>query len=789
MSEKPTYEELEKRIQELERAEFDRKSVEAPAQASDEMYRFLVENSNDILWIFNLSSMTYTFCSKSVEHILGYTAEDVRGASLDDVFSKETKRRIQAAFGAVLAGDIDTNKILIEAEHKHKDGRLVWMEINAVMQKNLLGQPISFIGVSRDITEHKRSEEESRRLASVIRRSRELVNVATPDGMMFFLNDAGKKMLGISEKDVPQTNILRVIPEHLRDKVQQELLPTIYRDGHWEGELQYRNLKTGGLIDVHAIAFNIVDPVTGTLQFIANVSMDITERKRAEAELRESREVLQAVLNAIPVRVFWKDREMTYLGCNTQFARDAGFEKTEDIIGKDDYAMGWREQAERYRADDRAVIESGQAKLLIEEPQTTPSGDQILLLTSKIPLRDISGAITGVLGIYQDITERKTLEAQLQQSQKMESVGRLAGGVAHDFNNMLSVIIGRAELALMDLSPTDSIYKDILAIKTVANRSADLTRQLLAFARKQTISPKLLNLNSIIESMLTMLRQLIGEDIALIWKPADNLWMVKMDPTQIDQILANLVVNARDAIKDIGMVTIETANVVLDEAYCTAHAGSVPGQYTLLSVSDNGCGMNPETMASIFEPFFTTKPIGMGTGLGLAMVYGIVKQNNGFIDVHSEPGKGTTFQIYQPRYVGKAAQTSSEAEEAAATGGPETILLVEDEPEILEVIRMILIKLGYQLLAAATPGEAIRLAEDHAGTIHLLMTDVIMPEMNGRDLAKRLLALYPDLKRLFMSGYTADVIAHHGILEEGVHFIQKPFSIADLAAKVRAALD
>ena len=299
----------------------------------------------------------------------------------------------------------------------------------------------------------------------------------------------------------------------------------------------------------------------------------------------------------------------------------------------------------------------------------------------------------------------------------------------------------------------------------------------------------MLDLNETVEGMLKMLRRLIGEDIDLSWLPGKDLWPVKMDPSQIDQILANLCVNARDAISGVGKMTIETGNRIFDEDYCAAHPGFVPGEYVMLAVSDNGCGMDKETQLHIFEPFFTTKEMGKGTGLGLATVYGIVKQNNGFINVYSEPGQGTTFSIYLPRHIGKAEQTQKEDPSEPAAHGSETILLVEDEPTVLEMTRMMLEKLGYTVLAAATPGEAIRLAEAHTGEIHLLMTDVVMPEMNGRDLVRNLLTRYPNLKSLFMSGYTADVIAHHGVLDPGVNFIQKPFSIKNLAAKVREVLD
>ena len=411
-------------------------------------------------------------------------------------------------------------------------------------------------------------------------------------------------------------------------------------------------------------------------------------------------------------------------------------------------------------------------------------------------LRDDQGDIVGLQGSTSDITERKIAEAekaklgtQLQQAQKMESVGRLAGGVAHDFNNMLGLIIGHTELALEQTDPTHPLHTDLQEIRKAAERSADLTRQLLAFARQQTAALKVLDLNEIITNMLKMLQRLIGEDIDLKWQSEANLWLVKMDPTQIDQILANLCINARDAISDTGKITIETGNITLNKVYCADHEASAPGEYVMLIVSDNGCGMDKETIEKIFEPFFTTKGVGKGTGLGLATVFGIVKQNNGFIYVYSEPGQGTTFTIYLPRHVGKAGQVQPEVKQAPAQRGQETILLVEDEPDILNLTKMLLERQGYTVLAANTPGKAISLAGEHVGEINLLMTDVVMPEMNGRDLAKHLLALYPHLKCLFTSGYTADVIAHHGVLDEGVHFIQKPFSIKALAAKVREALD
>lgn len=390
--------------------------------------------------------------------------------------------------------------------------------------------------------------------------------------------------------------------------------------------------------------------------------------------------------------------------------------------------------------------------------------------------------------VMSDITVLKQAEDTIHQSQKVESIGRLAGGVAHDFNNMLGVIIGRTEICLARIDSSHPIYTDLNEIRKAAERSANLTRQLLAFARKQTIAPRVFDLNGIIGCMLKMLRDLIGEEINLVWLPGNNLWMVKADPSQIEQILANLCVNSRDAITGTGTISIKTDNIVLNADYCARHPESISGEYVLMTVNDDGCGMNKEVIDRLFEPFFTTKEMGKGTGLGLSMVYGSVKQNNGYIDVISEPGHGTTFKIYLPRNKAVADQIRKEGA-VESIRGHETILLAEDEPAILEMAMLMLQHLGYTVLPAPTPMEAIRLAEIHSADIHMLMTDVVMPGMNGRDLAKKLHSIYPHLKFLFMSGYTSDVIALHGKLDEFVNFIQKPFSTKDLAAKVREALD
>lgn len=386
-------------------------------------------------------------------------------------------------------------------------------------------------------------------------------------------------------------------------------------------------------------------------------------------------------------------------------------------------------------------------------------------------------------------TEQKKLTAQLFQAQKMESVGRLAGGVAHDFNNMLSLILGYCELAIHKTDSSDPRFGELQEIKRAAEKSAEITQQLLAFARQQAISPIPLNLNHTVAGMLKMLNRLIGENIKLIWRPTSAVWTIQIDPVQVDQLLANLCVNARDAIHNTGQITIETSNVTLDSEFCSQHPGSVPGEYVLLSINDTGHGMDKETQSKIFEPFFTTKEFGKGTGLGLSTVYGIIKQNQGFIHVVSSKQTGTTFELYLPRHYGQFIQNRQTATDLAITNRGETILLVEDEDSLLSLIQELLQAMGYSVLPANNPGHAIRIAEAKNTNIHLLLTDVVMPEMNGRQLSEQILRFHPEMKVLFMSGHTTDTIVHHGMLNSGIHFIQKPFSSRDLECKLRTVLD
>ena len=562
--------------------------------------------------------------------------------------------------------------------------------------------------------------------------------------------------------------------------------------------VRYRHIhKDGGWVFAEAVAQNFLhEPAVKGI--MASVR-DITKRKLAEKKLMEKHDLLQKLARLVPGVIYqyrlFPDGRSAFPYASPG-VKDIYELSPEDILEDATPAFNRMYPEDHDRFCELIQESACTLKALHCEFRVVLPRQGLRWCWSQAEPQQLEDG--GVLwhGIILDITERKKeeeqtgkLRDQLVQSQKMESVGRLAGGVAHDFNNMLAVILGYSQLALLKVGDDHHLHSALQEIQTAAKRSADLTRQLLAFARKQTVSPKILDLNVTLEGMLKMLKRLIGEHIDLVWLPGDTLSLIKMDPSQIDQILVNLCVNARDAIRDTGKVTIETSNILIDDTNLAGSSYISPGKYVLLTVSDNGRGMDQETYLHLFEPFFTTKPKGEGTGLGLATIYGIVKQNKGFVAAQSVPEQGTTFKIYLPCNQAKDSLTVKSGTKEIFDAGHGTILLVEDEPMVLEMTRRMLVELGYSVLSAPTPGEAISLAQDHNGEIDLVVTDVVMPEMNGRDLVKNLLSRYPNLKHLFMSGYTSDVIAHHGVLDEGVNFIQKPFTLDDLVPKIREALD
>jgi len=760
-------------------------------QENEERFRTIIQAAMDGFWLVDtqgrLREVNAAYCRMS-----GYTAGELLAMRIADLETVETADNTAAHIRKVMEKGEDR----FESRHRRKDGSVFDVEVSVQYHALAGGRLVAFL---RDITGRKVMEkalrESENKYRDILENANSIILRMDKSGVITYFNDYAAQFLGFSPGEIIGRNVVGTIVPPI-DSAGKDLAAMILDIGvhpeHYKRNENENIRKDGTRVWVAWTNTPVLYDHGQCVEVLA-IGNDITERKRVEEALRKSEELLGKAFHtnqdAININ---RLADGMYVLINEGLTRMLGYTEGE-IVGRTSIELNiWKNLEDRQRLLTE-LGKSGDVKNF-EARFRKKDGNFIygLMSTSRITL----DGVPHILNVTKDITDRRQaeedkakLEGQLQQAQKMESVGRLAGGVAHDFNNMLGVILGHTEMALAQTDPAHPLHADLVEIHKAASRSADLTRQLLGFARKQTVAPKVLDLNMTVTGMLKMLRRLIGEDIHLNWLPFADLWPVKVDPSQIDQILANLCVNARDAISGVGKMTIETENRTLDEDYCALHAGFVPGNYVILAVSDDGCGMNKETLSHLFEPFFTTKGMGKGTGLGLATVYGIVKQNNGFINVYSEPDQGTTFKIYLPRHAGKTGQLQTKGPAVPARRGRETILLAEDEPAILELTTMMLERQGYTVLAASTPGEAIRLAGEYAGEIHLLMTDVVMPEMNGRDLAKNLLSLYPHLRRLFMSGYTADVIAHHGVLDEGVYFIQKPFSIKGLAAKVREALD
>ncbi|MBF0211017.1 MAG: response regulator [Desulfamplus sp.] len=621
------------------------------------------------------------------------------------------------------------------------------------------------------------------------------------------VNPAFENMTGLKGDDIVGKRILEILPA--TEKYWIEIYGKVTLTGE---PARFDNYSSE--IDKY---FDVTAFRTAPKQF-ACIFSDITERKHAEDALRRSREQFELAINGSNDGIWDWDLRDNSLFLSPKWKEQLGY-KDDELPNKfetfgDNIHLDDKEDVFNYV---NRYLKGEMDNYSMELRMRRKDGSYCWILARGAAIRDENGIPLRMAGSHTDITQRKLaeqekekLQAQLNQAQKMESIGRLAGGVAHDLNNMLSVILGNAEVAMDRVEPSSLLFDDLKEIYQAATRSANLTRQLLAFARKQTIYPREVDLNEIVKDMFKMLGRIIGEDIALKLNLKEGLWTIKVDPSQIDQILANLCVNARDAINGVGNLIIETDNALLDktcyieQACNTDYPGVIEGDYVHLRVSDDGCGMDKETLENIFEPFFTTKELGKGTGLGLATVYGIVKQNNGFINVDSQEGVGTTFNIYLPRYIEKkqaiedknvsakkslnsliGAKQDSEQKDQKET---KTILIVEDEMAILKLTKLILESEGYKALAVSRPIEAIDAANRHSGIIDLIITDVVMPEMNGQELSKAILKIYPDINRLFMSGYTPDVIARQGVLDAGVNFIQKPFSKQDLIDKVKSVL-
>ena len=678
-------------------------------------------------------------------------------------------------------------KVGIEEEETWPDGHARWVSTTKMPLRDPSGSIIGTFGVSRDLTERKRAEEMRAYLASIVESSDDAIIGKNTEGIIQSWNEGAEKLYGYSAAEAIGRSLDIIVPTEKRDEF-EGFLNRIKRG---EGIKNYETARVtrSGLRIAVSVTISPLRIRSSEVIGASAVARDITERKQAEASLRKSEERFRLIAETID-EVFRIDEpdisRIAYI--SPAYERVWGRTRTSLIENPSTFF-------EAIHPEDRerviAVLENERAGKPFEHEYRVlhTDGSTRWILDRGFPVRDEAGELSIFVGVAQDITERKRLEEQFRQAQKMEAVGRLAGGIAHDFNNLLTIINGYSDLVMDGLKSNDPMRGHLEEVKKAGDRAASLTQQMLAFSRKQVLVPSVLDLNIRVGDMEKMLRRLIGEDIdlAIVRDPA--LGQVKADSGQIDQILLNLAVNARDAMPEGGKLVIETSNIELDEAYVRSHVVVSPGRYVMLAVSDSGIGMDPETQAHIFEPFFTTKGQGKGTGLGLAMVYGTVKQSGGYIWVYSEPGHGTTFKIYLPRVDEEdgTAQVSESPEHLVT--GTETILLVEDEEAVRALAAIVLQQRGYKMLVSTSPEDAIRIGTGYGEPIHLLLTDVVLPGMSGRKISEELALFRPGMKVLYMSGYTDDAIVRHGALEANVAFLQKPFTPAALARKVREVLD
>ncbi len=759
--------------------------------AEGPLLRSLVEATSDIITVHDEQG-TIRYATPALYRTLGYEIGALLGQNAFELVHPDDVQQLRRDFAAVVLGLNPGTPT--EFRCRRSDGS--WVQLESVGNRLLgpLGET-EIVLTSRDVTERKRMQDalEARdeRFRAAVEGSLDAVfflrAVRDPESRIVDfvfeeINHNGERLL-----DMPRD---RVLGQRLGQLISLDRIRVFFERYARVAEDQVP-LEEEFAVDLpgrgQAWLYHQVVPLGDGVAITAS---NVTERRRSEEALRDSEERWRSLVENVPGYLLLIDPDGRIVSANRPFT---GQELT-DILGRSALDFVQPEYRERAQQASRAVLERGEA-VEYEVEMATPDGLIGFWANKGGPLyRD--GRISGMILLATDITGRKRTEAaltrseeQLRQAAKMEAVGRVAGGVAHDFNNLLTAILGYAELALGRLGAEEPIRRHIDGIVRTATRASDLTRQLLAFSRKQVLSPRVISLNDVVAGSEGLFRRLLGEDIRLVSRLGSGLGATRVDRAQVEQILMNLVVNARDAMPDGGALAIETQNMQLDEAWAAAHPGSGAGPHVMLAVSDTGVGMDGETQRHIFEPFFTTKELGRGTGLGLATVYGIVKQSGGYITVESTPGKGSTFRILLPRVQETAPKAEPAADATAPARGRETILLVEDEDVVRELAREALQDGGYTVLEARHPGEALLVAERQGDGLDLLLTDVVMPHMSGPELAQRLREQRPGLRVLFMSGYTDDATLRHGVQRSEVFFLQKPFTPDVLARRVRETLD
>jgi two-component system cell cycle sensor histidine kinase/response regulator CckA len=763
-----------------------------------------------ILYIYDLAEQRMICINSRVYETLGYhqrqrSAPSEQGSgvpeqgSLTDadallgrIHPDDMPQRAEALSRLETAADGDI--VCSEYRIRHADGRWLWLSHRAVVYaRDPAGAVRRILVTAEDITGRKQGEEELRRSEERLIQAQDLAHLGYIDVDVqthnSYWSDETYRILGLVPGSAPASYELFmscVHPEDV-DRLTRTLNSLFARNVDWA--MEYRIVRPNG--EVRWVAGQgeaVYDRASASIHYVG-VMLDITERKEAERALWRSQEQMAAVTEAAMDAMITIDEELIIRGFN-RVAETVFHYRASEVQGQPVNCLLPQRYRNAHANHIRRFGQTGTTNRRMNEFST------VMALSAEGVEFPIEASISQVelegqklyTVILRDISDRKRLEAQLMQAQKMEGIGRLAGGIAHDFNNLLTAILGYAELAVEELDAGSAVRGYLENIQNASERAAGLTSQLLAFARKQIIAPRVLSLNGLVQNVYGLLRRLIGEDIEIVTVLAEGLWSVKADAAQFEQALVNLAVNARDAMPEGGKLTIETVNVTLDADYIRVHPEILPGDYVMLGVSDTGVGMSEAIQQHIFEPFFTTKGPGKGTGLGLATCHGVVKQNGGHIWLYSEPGVGTTFKIFLPRSE-ETAVAPLPAEVHNTPRGTETILVVEDEPMVRSLAVEALRLLGYRVLEAGDGMAALQIAHAYASPIHLLLTDVIMPQMSGRQLAERIQALRPEVKVLYVSGYTDNTIVHHGVLDSGMAFLQKPYSPLTLANKIREVLE
>ncbi|MBC7932299.1 MAG: PAS domain S-box protein [Rubrivivax sp.] len=757
--------------------------VEEQLRRSRERVEELINSIEGVVWEADPETFQYKFVSRQAEKLLGYPVE--RWLSEPDFWVKRLHPEdrdwaVRYCIDAVAKREAHTFDYRLMAS----DGRVVWVRDTANIKVED-DQAVCLRGTMFDITERRRSEDALRaseeRFHAFMDNSPALAFMKDEEGRHVYVSRPVEIFFDKKQEEWIGKTVAELWPEDVARRLREDD-EAVFASGRAQRFIETIPRPDGEMRSFFSFKFPIIDPSGRRL--LAGMAVDITEQVRAEEGLAR----LAAIVESSDDAIVSETLDGVITSWNGGAERLYGYAESEMVgrhistIFPPDYYDAMSDILER--------IGRGERVPRIETMRRRKDGQLINVSITASAITDSGGSVMGAAFISRDITGQKAMEAQLLQSQKMESVGRLAGGVAHDFNNLLTVVNGYGELALRKLAKGDPLRPYIEEIRKAGERAANLTRQLLAFSRKQILQPKVLDLNDYVAEANRMLRRLIGEDIEIVLALRPNLWKVRVDPSQLDQVLVNLVVNARDAMQHGGRVTVRTDNVTVDAE--TAHRGEAPqpGPHVLLTVSDTGHGMDEGTRARIFEPFFTTKDVGKGTGLGLSTVYGIISQSGGFVTVESEPERGAAFKIYLPRVEEEAREAHADA--AAEEGlprGTETILLAEDEEVVRTMTKNILEECGYTVLAAADGKFALDVAASHGGEIDLLLTDVVMPQMSGRRLAEHMKTTHPGTRVLYMSGYTDDAILRHGVIEETAAFMEKPYSPDALARKVREVLD